>query len=307
MTKPGSPLLTLNNGVQLPALGFGVFRSAPEETGAAVEYALAQGYRLIDTAAAYLNEREVGEAIARSGVARTELFVQTKLWISDYGYDSALRAFETSLRKLGLDFVDLYLLHQPMPNEWERTVAAYHAAEKLLTDGRVRAIGVSNFSPKHLDDLIARSSVVPAVNQVELHPFFVQRELREVHARLGIATQAWSPLGGVNVYMPRDPSAPKNPLTHPVVIALAEVHRRTPAQVVLRWHLEHGFSAIPKSVKPDRIAENFDVFGFTLASDEVAAIDALDTGVRGGPDPEVIDTKLFTNTIPDGLTRTSGA
>jgi diketogulonate reductase-like aldo/keto reductase len=298
MTRSDSPRLTLNNGVQLPALGFGVYRSAPEQTVTAVESAIAQGYRLIDTAAAYLNERQVGEAIVRSGIARTELRIQTKLWISDYGYDTALRAFETSLRKLGLNFVDVYLLHQPMPNEWERTVAAYHAAETLLADGRVRAIGVSNFSPKHLDDLMARSHVVPAVNQVEMHPFFVQRDLREVHARLGIATQAWSPLGGVNVYMPRDPSAPKNPLTHPVIVGLAEQHRRTPAQVVLRWHLEHGFSAIPKSVKPERIAENFGVFDFSLTPDEVAAIDALDTGMRGGPDPELIDTTRYPLGIP---------
>src|SRR6266545_3052180 len=299
MTRPSGAVLPLNNGVQLPALGFGVFRVAPEQTVAAVEAALVQGYRLIDTAAAYLNEREVGEAIARSGIARHELFVQTKLWISDYGYDRALRAFETSLRKLRLDVVDLYLLHQPMPNEWERTVAAYRAAEKVLADGRVRAISVSNFSPKHLEELLARSNVVPAVNQVELHPFFVQRELRAAHARLGVATQAWSPLGGVNVYMARDPGEPKNPLTDPVIVALAEKHRRTPAQVILRWHLEHGFSAIPKSIKPDRIAENFDVFDFALSSMEVAAIDALDTGVRGGPDPETIDTKLYTKTIPD--------
>jgi diketogulonate reductase-like aldo/keto reductase len=292
------PLILLNNGVQLPSLGFGVYRSAPEGTIAAVESAIARGYRLIDTAAAYLNEREVGEAIGRSSIERTELFVQTKLWISDYGYDSALRAFETSLHKLGLDFVDLYFLHQPMPNEWERTVAAYHAIETLLDDGRVRAIGVSNFSPKHLEDLIARSDVVPAVNQIELHPFFVQRELREMHTRLGITTQAWSPIGGVNVYMPRDPSAPKNPLTHPLIVALAAKSHRTPAQIVLRWHLEHGFSAIPKSVTPARIAENFDVFDFRLTADEVAAIDALDTGVRGGPDPERIDTKLYTLTIP---------
>jgi diketogulonate reductase-like aldo/keto reductase len=293
-----SPFLALNNGVQIPTLGFGVFRSAPEQTVAAVESALAKGYRLIDTAAAYLNEREVGEAIERSGVARSELFIQTKLWISDYGYDSALRAFDTSRRKLGLEVIDLYLLHQPMPNEWERTVAAYHAAEQLLADGRVRAIGVSNFSAKHLDDLIARSHVVPAVNQVELHPFFVQRELREVHARRGIVTQAWSPLGGVNVYMPRDPSAPKNPLTHPVVVALAEQHRRTPAQIILRWHIEHGFSAIPKSVKPERIAENFNVFDFSLTAEEVEALDSLDTGVRGGPDPESIDTKVYSMVIP---------
>jgi diketogulonate reductase-like aldo/keto reductase len=285
--------------VQLPALGLGVFRSAPEDTVVAVESALALGYRLIDTAAAYLNEREVGEAIVRSGVARHELFIQTKLWISDYGYDSGLRAFDTSLRKLGLDSVDLYLLHQPMPNEWERTVAAYHAAEKLLADGRVRAIGVCNFGPKHLQDLIARSSVVPAVNQVEVHPYFVQRELREAHTRLGITTQAWSPLGGVNVYMPRDPRVPQNPLADPLIVALAARYGKTPAQIILRWHLQHGVSAIPKSVKPTRIAENVKVFGFALTSAEVAAIDALDTGVRGGPDPDVIDTKLYTKTIPD--------
>ena len=299
MTRPGRPVLTLNNGVQLPALGFGVFRSEPEDTVAAVESALALGYRLIDTAAAYLNEREVGEAIVRSGVARHDLLIQTKLWISDYGYDSGLRAFDTSLRKLGLDSVDLYLLHQPMPNEWERTVAAYQAAEKLLADGRVRAIGVCNFSAKHLQDLIARSSVVPAVNQVEVHPYFVQRELREAHTRLGITTQAWSPLGGVNVYMPRDPRAPQNPLADPLIVALAARYGKTPAQIILRWHLQHGVSAIPKSVKPTRIAENFKVFGFALTPAEVAAIDALDTGVRGGPDPDVIDTKLYTKTIPD--------
>jgi diketogulonate reductase-like aldo/keto reductase len=298
MTDSTSRFLTLNNGVQLPALGFGVYRSSPEQTVAAVDTALTRGYRLIDTAAAYLNERQVGEAIARSGIARAELFIQTKLWISDYGYDSALRAFDTSLRKLGLDVIDLYLLHQPMPHEWERTVAAYRAAERLLADGRVRAIGVSNFSPTHLADLMARSQVVPVVNQVELHPFFVQRELRQVHARLGIVTQAWSPLGGVNVYMPRDPDAPRNPLTHPVIVQLAERHRRTPAQVVLRWHLQHGFSAIPKSVKAERIAESFDVFDFSLTADEVAALDLLDTAVRGGPDPELIDTTRYQLVIP---------
>jgi diketogulonate reductase-like aldo/keto reductase len=294
----GHRFLTLNSGVRLPALGLGVYRSLPEQTVAAVASALTNGYRLIDTAAAYLNERQVGEAIAQSGIARDELFIQTKLWISDYGYDSALRAFDTSARKLGVDIVDLYLLHQPMPHEWERTIAAYRAAERLFAEGRVRAIGVSNFSPTHLTDLVARSHVIPAVNQVELHPFFVQRELREVHARLGIVTQAWSPLGGVNVYMPRDASAPKNPLTHPVVVGLADRYRRTPAQVVLRWHLEHGVSAIAKSVKPERIAENIDVFDFSLSVDDVAALDALDTGVRGGPDPELIDTTRYPLVIP---------
>jgi len=295
---PGEPI-ALNNGVLLPSIGLGVFQSSPLDTLIAVESALAQGYRLIDTAAAYSNERQVGEAIARSGIPRAELFVETKLWIGDYGYDSALRACELSLRKLGLDALDLYLLHQPMPNEWARTVQAYRAAETLLADGRVRAIGVSNFNARHLDALLSQSTIVPAVNQIELHPFFVQRELRAVHERMGIVSQAWSPLGGVNVYRPKDPSAPKNPLTHPVVLALAAKHRRTPAQVVLRWHLEHGVSAIPKSVKPERIAENVDVFGFALTPEDVAAIDALDTGVRGGPDPESIDTKLYTLAIPD--------
>jgi diketogulonate reductase-like aldo/keto reductase len=298
MTTP-LPCIPLNNGVELPVLGLGVFQSPPEQTTAAVEAAIAAGYPMIDTAASYRNEREVGDGIRNSGVDRAKLFVQTKLWISDYGYDSALRAYDVSLRKLGLDSVDLYLLHQPMPNEWERTVAAYQAVERLLADGRVRAIGVSNFSAKHLRDLIARTEVVPAVNQVEVHPFFIQRELRAAHARLGIATQAWSPLGGINVYRPADPNAVKNPLEHPVVTALAVKYGKTPAQVVLRWHIEHGFSAIPKSVRPERIAENFDVFDFALTQDEVAAIDALDMGVRGGPDPDSIDTKRFTLTIPD--------
>ena len=300
-----APVVNLNNGIELPALGLGVFQSPPAETSGAVDAALEIGYRLIDTAASYMNEREVGDAIKKSGVDRRELFVQTKLWISDYGYDSALRAYDVSLRKLGLDYVDLYLLHQPMPNEWERTVAAYKGLEQLLSDGRVRAIGVSNFSAKHLGDLIARTDVVPAVNQVEVHPHFVQRALRGVHERLGIATQAWSPLGGVNVYMPKRPNAPesakalKNPLTDPVITALAEKQGKTPAQIILRWHIAEGRSVIPKSVKARRIAENFDVFDFSLSADEVASIDALDTGVRGGPDPEKIDTKVFPLTIPD--------
>jgi len=294
-----SPALPLNNGVELPALGLGVFQSTPEQTVGAVTAALARGYRLIDTAAAYLNERQVGEAIARSGVPRSDVFVTTKLWIGDYGYERALRACDVSLRKLGLEYVDLYLLHQPLPSDFEATVEAYRAAEKLLADGRVRAIGVSNFGPKHLEDLAARTRVVPAVNQVEVHPFFTQRELRAVHARLGIVTQAWSPLGGVNVYMTGDPQAVKNPLVHPVVVALSEKYRKTPAQVVLRWHLQSGLSAIPKSVRPERIAENADVFDFALTAEDLAAIDALDTGVRGGPTPEVVDRMRFSRSIPD--------
>jgi diketogulonate reductase-like aldo/keto reductase len=275
----------LNNGVTMPALGLGVFQSPPAETLTAVETALAEGYRLIDTAAAYGNEREVGEGIRRSGVDRDEVFITTKLWISDYGYDAALRGCDASLRRLGVDHVDLYLLHQPVPTDFEATIGAYKAAEKVLADGRARAIGVSNFSTEHLRQLLDRTDVVPAVNQVELHPYFTQPALREAHAELGIVTQAWSPLGGVLVYVPGSDKT-RGPLTDAVITDLAAKYGKTPAQVVLRWHLEHGFCAIPKSAKPHRIAENFDVFDFTLAPGEVAAIDALDTGVRGGPDPE---------------------
>lgn len=294
-----SASLTLANGVAMPLLGLGVYRSSPEETLHAVSAALATGYRLIDTAAAYGNETQVGEAIRKSDVARWDVFVTTKLWISDYGFDEALHGFDRSMRKLGLDTLDLYLLHQPMPAEWERTVAAWKAAGRLLKEGRTRAIGVSNFSSELLADLIDRTGIVPHVNQVELHPFFTQEELRATHARLGIATQAWSPIGGVMRYFTDNPEAASSPLSHPVVTGLAEKHGRMPAQIVLRWHLEHGFGAIPKSVRAERIAENFDVFGFSLSADEVAAIDALDTGVRSGPDPADIDTKRFPRRIED--------
>jgi diketogulonate reductase-like aldo/keto reductase len=292
-TPATTTALKLDNGVTMPALGLGVFQSPPDETVSAVETALRDGYRLIDTAAAYGNEREVGEGVRRSGVDRDDIFVTTKLWISDYGYDAAQVGFDASLRRLGLDHVDLYLLHQPVPTDFEATVGAYQAAETMLADGRARAIGVSNFSPEHLRRLIDRTDVVPAVNQVELHPYFTQPALRELHAELGIVTQAWSPLGGVLVYRPGSGDGARGPLTDPVVTDLAAKYGRTPAQVVLRWHIEHGFCAIPKSVKPYRIAENFDVFDFTLAAEEIAAIDALDTGVRGGPDPELVSTETI--------------
>jgi diketogulonate reductase-like aldo/keto reductase len=293
MTSATTPGLKLNNGVTMPALGLGVYQSPPDETTAAVETALRGGYRLIDTAAAYGNEREVGDAIRRSGVERDDIFVSTKLWISDYGYDAALVGFDASLRQLGLDHVDLYLLHQPMPTDFEATIGAYEGAEKMLAEGRARAIGVSNFSPEHLRQLIDRTDVVPAVNQVELHPYFTQAALREAHAKLGIVTQAWSPIGGVLVYMPGRGDEARSPLTDPVITDLATKYGKTPAQVILRWHIEHGFCAIPKSVKPHRIAENFDVFDFTLEAEEIAAIDGLDTGVRGGPDPEVLNTETL--------------
>jgi len=297
MTQPGTPNATLNNGVEMPMLGLGVFQSPPEETAAAVEAALADGYRLIDTAAAYGNEREVGEAIRASGVDRGEVFVTTKLWISDYGYDEALVGFDGCLRRLGVDYVDLFLLHQPVPTEFDGTVGAYKAMEKMLSEGRARAIGVSNFSEQHLENLMGRTDVVPAVNQVELHPFFTQQPLREFHAKHGITTEAWSPLGGIHVYRPADPNAVLNVLEHPTVTAIAEKHEKTPAQVVLRWHIEQGIVAIPKSVKPHRIAENFDVFDFELTADDVAAIDALDTGVRAGPDPEMLSMATYPKTV----------
>jgi diketogulonate reductase-like aldo/keto reductase len=293
MTRQTVPLITLNNGLELPALGLGVVQSPPEETIDAVEAAIASGYRLVDTAAAYGNEREVGEGIRRSGIDRSKIFVTTKLWISDYGYEQALVGFDGCSRRLGFDYVDLFLLHHPVPSDFDGTVAAYKATEQILADGRARAIGVASFSQPHLENLIGQTKVVPAVNQVELHPFFTQQALREFHAANGIVTQAWSPLGGVKRYRPADADAVENPLAHPTIVELAAKYGKTPAQVVLRWHIAHGVSAIPKSVKPHRIEENYDVFDFTLTSDEVAAIDALDTGVRGGPDPELVDTKLY--------------
>jgi diketogulonate reductase-like aldo/keto reductase len=283
----------------MPALGLGVLgRETPELVTDAVEAAIATGYRLIDTAASYGNEPQVGEGIRRSGIDRSEVFVTTKLWLSKYGYQSALRAFDVSLRRLGLDYVDLYLLHWPVPSDFEATIESYRAAETLLACGRVRAIGVSNFSPAHLMALMDRRQVTPAVNQVELHPLFQQRDLREAHARHGIVTQAWSPLGG-SVRRFADPGKASDPLQHPTVLSLAEKYGRTPAQVVLRWHVEHGFSAIPKSFRPERIAENFDIFGFALAEEDIAAIDALDTGARSGPDPEAVHATTFPIKVED--------
>ena len=294
---PTPSTVTLNNGVAMPVLGLGVFQSPPEETTAAVETALAEGYRLIDTAAAYGNEREVGAAIRASGIDRAELFVTTKLWYSDYGREGALRGFDGCLRRLGLDYVDLILLHQPLPVEFDATIAAYTVLEEMLAAGRARAIGVSNFSERHLETLMSGTTVVPAVNQVELHPFFTQLPLRAFHAAHGITTEAWSPLGGIHVYRPADPDAVLNALEHPAVTAIAGAHGKTPAQVVLRWHVDQGIVAIPKSVKPHRIAENFDVFDFALTADEIAAIAALDTGVRAGPDPELLNMSTYSKTI----------
>ncbi|MGP9539079.1 aldo/keto reductase [Brachybacterium sp. AOP43-C2-M15] len=288
--------LTLNNDVEMPALGFGVFQTPPEETVTAVTEALRVGYRLIDTAAAYGNEREVGEAIRRSELDRSEIFVETKLWITDYGYDGALHGFDKSAGKLGVEQIDLLLLHQPVPTDFDRTVEAYRALETLLADGRVRAIGISNVMPGVLADLVQRTSVVPAVNQVEVHPYFTQVDVRAADAEHGILTQAWSPIGGITSY--REDS-PRSTLEDPVIGEIAAAHDATPAQVMLRWHLQQGRSAIPKSVRPARIAENFAVDGFELTAEELTRIDALDTGVRGGPEPETITPETFRREIPE--------
>jgi 2,5-diketo-D-gluconate reductase A len=293
------PTIILNNGIELPALGFGVFQTPPDVTQAAVEEALRVGYRMVDTAASYLNEPEVGAAIAASGVERSQLFIQTKVWVSDYGYDAALHAFDVSTRKLGVDYIDLYLLHQPLPQDFDATIDAFRALERLLEDGRARAIGISNFSPTHLETVLARLSVVPAVNQVEVHPYYNQPRLRAVHAQRGIVTQAWSPLGGVYVYRGPAGDESRNALADPVITAIAERYGKTPAQVVLRWHLDSGRSAIPKSVTPARIAQNLDVFDFALTADDIVAIDGLDTGVRGGPNQDEIDFRTFDRPIPD--------
>jgi diketogulonate reductase-like aldo/keto reductase len=284
--------LILNSGIRMPALGFGAM-TAPDQTADVVADAIRTGYRLIDTAAGYRNEQQVGEGISRSGVHRDELFVTTKLWLDDYGFDSTLRAFDTSAGKLGLDHVDLYLVHWPVPSSFDATVESYKAAERLLADGRVRAIGVCNHTPDHLARLVEATDVPPAVNQVELHPFFAQSDVREADDSRGTITQCWSPLGGINVYRPKDPDAVRNLLAHPTITGIAQAHGKTSAQVVLRWHLDHGLSPIPRSSKPERIAENFDVFDVTLTPDEVAAIDALDTGVRGGPDPDAVRLDTF--------------
>ncbi|MEV5372936.1 aldo/keto reductase [Streptomyces albogriseolus] len=257
----------------MPQLGFGVWQVPDAEAETAVAAALEAGYRSIDTAAIYGNEKGTGRAVARSGVPREDIFVTTKLWNSDQGYDATLKAFDTSLAKLGLDYVDLYLIHWPTPAR-DLYVDTYKAFEKLLSDGRARAIGVSNFLPEHLERLIDETSVVPAVNQIELHPHLQQAAAREYHAEQGIATEAYSPLG-----------SGKGILEIPAIVAIAQKHGRTPAQVVLRWHLQLGNVVIPKSVTPSRIEENIDVFRFTLDAEDLAAISALNEDRRVGLNP----------------------
>ncbi len=272
--SPVVPSLTLNNGVGIPQLGFGVFKIPEDETQAAVEHALEAGYRSIDTAALYRNERGVARALAASGIPREELFVTTKLWNDRQG--EARRAFEESMDKLGLERLDLYLVHWPVPRQ-DRYLEAWEALEGLYAEGRVRAIGVSNFLPEHLDRVVALGGTVPAVNQVEAHPALQQRAIQEADARLGIATEAWAPLARTTV------------LADPVVTTIASAHDATPAQVVLAWHRQQGRIAIPKSVTPSRIAENLASVDVTLTADELARIDGLECDGRTGPDPATFE------------------
>lgn len=267
------PQIDFNDGHAIPQLGFGVFQVPPEETASSVGLALQTGYRSIDTAAAYGNERQVGEAIRSSGLDREDVFLTTKVWNDDHGYDAVLRAFERSLERLGDDHVDLYLIHWPAPGRGLYT-DTWKALCELKRDGRARSIGVSNFTVENLERIIEATGVVPALNQIELHPRLIQSELSRFHAEHGIVTEAWSPLarGG-------------ELLSEPVLNEIASVHERTAAQIVLRWHVQRGHVAIPKSVTPSRITENLDVFDFSLSDEDMEAIERLDRGQRTGPDP----------------------
>ena len=270
-----TPRITLNDGTTIPQLGLGVFRVDPEETERIVSDALEVGYRHIDTAAIYGNEIGVGRAIAASGIPRDELYITTKLWNSDQGTQSAIDAMDLSLEKLGLDHVDLYLIHWPRP-DLDRYLESWHTLEQLKADGKTTSIGVSNFHIPHLERVIGESGTVPAVDQIELHPAFAQRPIREYAASKGIAIEAWGPLGQGKYDL----------FGMPAVADAARAHGVSPAQAVIRWHLQHGIIVFPKSNSRERIAQNFDVFGFELTAAEMAAIDGLDQGMRVGSNPD---------------------
>ncbi len=272
-TTADVPALELNNGVRIPQLGFGVFQISPEETAQAVRAAVETGYRHIDTAQMYRNEAGVAAGIEDSGVAREDVFVTTKLANDAHGHDNAITALEGSLRRLGFEYVDLYLIHWPLPAK-DNYVRTWQGFEDILRAGKARAIGVSNFQPADLDRLAEETSLVPAVNQIELHPALQQAQLREQHRARGIATEAWSPLAQGEI------------LGDPVLTGLAEKHDRTAAQVVLRWHVQLGNIVFPKSASPERMRQNIDVFGFELDDEDMAEIGRLDEGRRTGPDPD---------------------
>lgn len=268
------PVLDLNDGNKAPQLGFGVFQIPDAETADAVAAALKAGYRSIDTAAIYKNEAGVRQGIERSGVARGDIFLTTKLWNSEQGFDSTLKAFDESIAKLGTDYVDMYLIHWPTPKH-DRYVDTWKAFIRLREDGRIRSIGVSNFQPAHLDRLVKETGVVPVVNQIELHPDFAQREAVAANARHKVITEAWSPLGqGGDL------------LKNETLVAIGKTYGKSSAQVVLRWHVQLGHMVIPKSATPERIAANIDVFDFALTDDDMKAIAGLDAGKRMGPDPD---------------------
>jgi len=265
------PDLTLNDGTTIPQLGFGVLQIP--DTAAVTEHALRTGYRHIDTAWKYGNEAEVGQAVRASGLARDDVYITTKLWNEHHGSNRAKEALRESLDSLGMSHVDLYLIHWPKPHQ-DRYVESWKALVELRDEGLTRSIGVSNFEPSHLERLIDATGVTPAVNQVELHPYFQQAELRRANAELGIVTEAWGPLGRGDA------------IGDPVIGEIAQAHGRTPAQVIIRWHLQLGTIAIPKSATPERVTANFDVFGFELTDDDLERIAGLERGARKGPHPD---------------------
>lgn len=266
--------LSLHDGARIPQVGLGVWQTPDNEAAPAVKAALGAGYRHVDTAAVYENEQGVGEGIRQSGLPRSDIFLTTKLWNTDQGYEQTLKAFEASLKRLGTDYVDLYLIHWPSAHRG-LFVDTWKALVTLKEEGRAKSIGVSNFYPEHIEKIVAETGVVPVINQIELHPDFQQRGTRAFHEKHKIATQSWSPLGQGKL------------LGHPVIAEIAQKLGRTPAQVIIRWHIENGLVVIPKSVTPSRIAENFKVFDFKLSAEDLDRLNGLDdAGARIGPDPK---------------------